>query len=433
MARFEDMGLSEPLLRALKEMKYEAPTPIQEMSLSPLFLGEDIIGQAETGSGKTAAFGIFLLEKIKDEKKGFPKVIILAPTRELAVQVSDELRELSKYLRLRVLPVYGGQPIDRQLAELQRGVDVVVGTPGRVIDHIERGTLRLDKISVLILDEADRMLDMGFVDDVEKIMAKTPKERQTLLFSATMPGPIMDLTNKYMRNPQLIKVRDDPMTVKNIEHFYAEVNNYNKLYTLLGFLGALPRPHLALIFVRTKRGVDHIHEVLEDRGFKAICLHGDMSQNKRDKVMEKFKAGETDILVATDVAARGIDVHNITHVINFDCPEDQFTYVHRVGRTGRIGNNGVAFTLVFGDQTRTLDLVRQTIGKPITKIEVDTNKIPQRVSGRREFGASRQRSDRRDERRGERRFSGSEKHPSRYSHPKRGAEDNRFIFKPRNK
>ena len=377
MTTFDELTRNTKIRRALTEMGFKEPTPIQAQAIPLVLQGEDIIGQAQTGTGKTAAFGIVILERLYQEEnekdfaaKRKTRAIILCPTRELAMQVGEELGKIGKYLNVRILPVYGGQDIDRQLRELDKGVEVIVGTPGRVMDHMERGSIRLDTIEVVVLDEADRMLDMGFVDDMEFILKHTPKTRQTLLFSATMPAPILELAQKYMVHPQLIKVSEDSLTVDKIVQKYVEVTKFTKLNALLALL-KVKNPFLALIFTRTKHGADKLDEILHDRGFKAMCLHGDLSQNKRDRVMDAFRSGDINILVATDLAARGIDVSGVTHVINFDFPDDPVTYIHRIGRTGRMGQEGEAISLVFPDQTRNLFAVESLTGKRIEKEEVD--------------------------------------------------------------
>ncbi len=346
MAKFEDLQLSESVMKAVRDMKFESPTPIQEQAIPLLFQGEDIIGQAKTGTGKTAAFGIFILEGLDYELRK-PQVLILTPTRELCMQVRDEVARLGKYTPLKIVAVYGGQEIEKQLRAFREGVHVVVGTPGRVIDHLKRGTLSFADVGLVVIDEADRMLDMGFIDDMEFILANTPKERQTLLFSATMPDEIKHLAEKYMHGPQHLKVSEDetPVVTHIQQDFIAIDDPRDRLYALLKYLQD-EKPSHTMIFCRTKFGADKLGIILRDRSFRAECLHGDMTQNKRDSVMKRFRAGEIDILVATDLAARGLDISDVSHVVNYNIPEDHIAYTHRVGRTGRMGKAGSALTLV---------------------------------------------------------------------------------------
>jgi len=346
MAKFEDLQLSESVMKALGDMKFVEPTPIQEQAIPLLFQGEDVIGQAKTGTGKTAAFGIYALEGLDYELRR-PQVLVLTPTRELCVQVRDEVAKLGKYTPLKIVAVYGGQEIEKQLRAFEGGVHVVVGTPGRLIDHLKRGTLKFDDVGLVVIDEADRLLDMGFIDDVEWILANTPESRQTLLFSATMPDEIKRLAEKYMHAPQHLRVSEDetPVITHIGQSFIAISDPRDRLYALLDYLKA-ERPVHTMIFCRTKFGADKLGIILRDRGFSAECLHGDMTQNKRDFVMREFRAGKIAVLVATDLAARGLDINDVSHVINYNIPEDHIDYVHRVGRTGRMGKAGSALTLV---------------------------------------------------------------------------------------
>ena len=347
--KFEELKISRELLRAIEHVGFEEMTPIQAKAIPPVLEGKDIIGQAQTGTGKTLAFGIPLLEAIHPRVKK-PQALILCPTRELAIQVAEELNRLLRFKKeIAVLPVYGGQPIDRQLRVLKNGVHVIIGTPGRTIDHINRGTLKLDHIKTVVLDEADEMLNMGFIDDVESILQKTPKERQTLLFSATMPKPILDLTRRYQKNPEHVKVVHQQLTVPNVEQYFYEVREGMKLDVLCRLLDMFNLKS-TLIFCNMKRRVDDVVMLLEARGYPAQGLHGDMTQPMRTRAMEKFKRGATEILVATDVAARGIDVENIEAVFNYDLPQDEEYYVHRIGRTARAGKKGKAFTFVVGSE-----------------------------------------------------------------------------------
>ncbi len=380
---FTKMGISPNILKALVGMGFSKPTPIQEKAIPLLLQGEDLIGQAQTGTGKTAAFGICILERvfsIEHQKPGKVRALVLTPTRELAVQVTGEIQKIARHHHAKVLAVYGGQNIERQLKPLASGVDIVVGTPGRLLDHIERGTLKLENVETVVLDEADRMLDMGFIEDIEKILRKTPKERQTLLFSATMPKEILELSKKYMNAPQKALVSQDSLSAKNIRQFYIEVSKFDRLNALLVLLKE-QQPDLALIFVRTKRGADRINEILSDRGFNSLALHGDMSQNKRDRAMRAFREKKTNMLVATDLASRGLDVTGISHVINFDMTDDPYTYLHRIGRTGRMGKRGMAISFVFFDQANLIGIIEKVTDSKMEqmKITVTKEKLPKRV------------------------------------------------------
>lgn len=342
MTTFNDMGISGPVLKAITDMGFEEASPIQEKAIPIAFTGKDIIGQAQTGTGKTAAFAIPILEKV-DTSKAFIQAIVIAPTRELAIQVSEEINRLAKYTGITSLPIYGGQSIDRQINALRKRPHIITGTPGRLLDHIQRKTMRLDRISMVVLDEADEMLDMGFLEDIERILKETPEQKQTLLFSATMPKPIQNLAEKFLKAPELIKMKAKEVTSPTVRQVYYEVNERDKFDVLCRLLD-VDNPELAVIFGRTKRRVDELSDALNKRGYLADGLHGDLNQRQRDIVMNKFREGNIDILVATDVAARGIDVSGVTHVYNFDIPQDPESYVHRIGRTGRAGKSGLAIT-----------------------------------------------------------------------------------------
>lgn len=379
---FNELEIKEEIKRAVADLGYENPSPIQARAIPTMLEGNDVIGQAQTGTGKTAAFSIPILEKIDVSDKKV-QAIILCPTRELAIQVSEEIKKLSSHMRgLRTLPVYGGQPIQRQIKALKSGVQVVIGTPGRVIDHINRKTLKLSNIKMVVLDEADEMLDMGFREDIETILTNVPEERQTALFSATMPKSILDLTKKYQNDPVHIKVVRKELTVSNIKQFYIETRNSNRLEVLTRVVDVYD-PKLTVIFTNTKKGADELVSNLQARGYSADSLHGDMKQAQRDIVMEKFRASTIDILVATDVAARGIDIDDVECVINYDLPQDEEYYVHRIGRTGRAGREGIAFSFAFGrDMRRLRDIERYTKSKiekhPIpTVADVEGKKISQ--------------------------------------------------------
>lgn len=358
--KFEDLQINDDIKRAVIEMGFEEPSPIQAQSIPVILSGKDVIGQAQTGTGKTAAFSIPLLEMINPDDKSL-QAVVLCPTRELAIQVSSEIRKIGKYMHgVKTLPVYGGQPIDRQIKSLKSGVQVVIGTPGRVIDHINRKTLKLDNVKMVMLDEADEMLDMGFREDIEMILGKTPEDRQTTFFSATMPKGILELTKKYQKNPEHIKVVRKELTVPNIKQYYIETRSSNKLEVLCRLVDVY-NPKLSVVFTNTKRGADELVSDLQARGYFADALHGDLKQTQRDIVMDKFRSGTIDILVATDVAARGIDVDDVEAVFNYDLPQDEEYYVHRIGRTGRAGRNGVSFTFVFGKDMRKMrDIERYT-------------------------------------------------------------------------
>jgi ATP-dependent RNA helicase DeaD len=344
---FTDFDLSPEMLKAIGEMGFEEATPIQSLAIGPILAGNDIIGQAQTGTGKTAAFGIPIIERIEAARKK-PQALILCPTRELAVQIAEEMKLLGKHKRdMRILPVYGGQPIERQIAALQRGVQVVVGTPGRVRDHMERKTLRLDQVRVAVLDEADEMLDMGFVDEMKFILGAIAAPHQTLLFSATMPKAIVALSRAFQDRPELIRVVHEDLTVPGVEQTYFEVKEYQKTEALSRLIDIHDLKR-ALVFCNTKIRVDELVERLQARGYAASGLHGDMKQTFRDRIMGQFRSGRLEILVATDVAARGIDVNEIEVVVNYDVPRDEEYYVHRIGRTARAGKSGRAFTFVAG-------------------------------------------------------------------------------------
>ncbi len=338
MTTFHELGISEPIQRAITAMGFEEASPIQEKAIPIALTGKDIIGQAQTGTGKTAAFGIPILQKI-DTNKESVQAIVIAPTRELAIQVSEEINRLAKYTGIRSLPIYGGQSIERQIRALKNRPQIITGTPGRLLDHIKRKTLRLHHISMAVLDEADEMLDMGFLEDIERILKETPKEKQTLLFSATMPRPIQTLAERFMNHPEIIKIQAKEVTSPTVEQVYYEVSERQK-FDVLSRLLDVENPELTIVFGRTKRRVDELNDALNKRGYMADGLHGDLNQNQRDVVMKKFREGSIEILVATDVAARGIDVSGVTHVYNFDIPQDPESYVHRIGRTGRAGKTG---------------------------------------------------------------------------------------------
>lgn len=363
--RFEELNLDTRILRAVAEMGFEEASPIQSKAIPVIMGGKDIIGQAQTGTGKTAAFGIPLLQKI-DPKDKHLQAVILCPTRELAMQVSDEIRTLGKFMHgIKVLPIYGGQNISQQIRALKSGVQVVIGTPGRVMDHMRRKTLKVETVNMIVLDEADEMLNMGFREDIETILKEMSTERQTVLFSATMPKPIMEIAKEYQKDAQIIRVIKKELTVPKIEQYYYEVKAKNKSEVLTRLLD-MYSPKLSLIFCNTKKGVDELVDKLQGRGYFAEGLHGDMKQQQRDRVMKKFREGKTDILVATDVAARGIDVDNVEAVFNYDLPQDDEYYVHRIGRTGRAGRAGRSFTFVVGKEVYKLKDIQKHCKTKIT-------------------------------------------------------------------
>ena len=360
---FGEIALSHKVMAAIQAMGFEEPSPIQAKTIPPIMEGNDVIGQAQTGTGKTAAFGIPITEKVQDLRH--VQALIMTPTRELALQVSEEIAKIGQFKRLKTLPVYGGQSIDRQIRALRFGVQIVIGTPGRLLDHIRRGTIKLDMVKILVLDEADEMLDMGFVDDIETIMENIPREgRQTLLFSATMPQQIRSLADRYMNKPVFVTVSKEQLTVPQIDQFYYETRE--KLDGLCRILDAGDMES-TIIFCRTKKGADELTASLVARGYMAEALHGDLSQVQRDRVMKKFRESKLEILVATDVAARGLDIDHVTHVVNYDIPQDPESYVHRIGRTGRAGRKGTAITFIHPREFRQLKQVEREIRQRIVR------------------------------------------------------------------
>lgn len=341
---FRDLIIDKRIHKALMNMGFEEPSPIQSKAVPVIMQGKDVLGQAQTGTGKTAAFAIPTLHNI-DTNLYTLQAIVIVPTRELAIQVSEEIAKIGRFIKIKTLPIYGGQSIDRQIKTLKRGVHIVVGTPGRLLDHLRRKTLNLHNIKVAVLDEADEMLDMGFIDDITTILEAIPDKHQTLMFSATILDDIKKLAGKHMKNPVHITVSKQNLTVPNIEQLYCEASEDTKIGVLCGLLDNMDVKQ-AIIFCRTKRRVDQLATALKARGFNAEGLHGDMSQYIRNSVMKDFKKMKVELLVATDVAARGLDVENVSHVINFDIPQDPEFYIHRIGRTGRAGRDGVAITII---------------------------------------------------------------------------------------
>ena len=369
---FADLGLADPLLRALSDIGYETPSPIQAKCIPLLLQGQDILGEAQTGTGKTAAFALPLLSLIDPDKRT-PQALVLTPTRELAIQVAEALQSYAKYLKdFHVLPVYGGQSMVVQLRQLSRGAQVIVGTPGRVMDHLERKSMDLKDLKVMVLDEADEMLRMGFVDDVEWILGHTPEARQTALFSATMPEPIRRIAHTYMRDPQGVKIKAATSTVSTIKQTYWQVRGADKPEALTRILEAEENFDAAIVFVRTKTATLEVAQKLEARGYASAALNGDMTQGLREQVIEQLKNGMLDIVVATDVAARGIDVPRVSHVINYDVPYDTESYVHRIGRTGRAGRLGNAILFVAPREMRMLKVIERATRQPIEAIQLPT-------------------------------------------------------------
>jgi ATP-dependent RNA helicase DeaD len=374
---FADLGLSESTLLALQDVGYESPSPIQEQAIPVLMAGQDMIGQAQTGSGKTAAFGLPMVEHV-DPSEPTVQALVLTPTRELCIQVTQALRAYGERKGIDVVAVFGGAPIRSQQSQLRAGGHVVVGTVGRVLDLISRASLMLHDCRYVVLDEADEMLDLGFLEDVEKILGLTPNGRQTALFSATMPPPIRALADRYLYDPVTVKVKSANLTVDSVEQFALDVKPADKADTLVEVLAA-ERPDQAIVFTRTKIRADQLFRKLRDRGMNVRALHGDMSQGQRDGVMLSFKGGRVPILVATDVAARGLDISTVTHVVNFDVPISPDIYVHRIGRTGRVGREGRAITFIEPRQGRELEAIERHIGTSVTPWSEGVKTAPAKV------------------------------------------------------
>ena len=370
-ASFADLFISDGVQRAVTEQGWETPTPIQALTLPELLDGEDVVGLAQTGSGKTAAFAIPLIEALDGKVRGV-QALVLAPTRELAAQAATEISSLSRYNPIRPVVLCGGVPIGPQIRALRnRSASVVVGTPGRILDHLQRGTLRLDSVRYLVLDEADRMLDMGFAPDVGRILSHTPeKKRQTALFSATMPDAIRGMVKRHMRSPRYLTVESEAPTVDTVEQVYYRVDGRDKTRALRALIDAEKDP-VAIVFRRTKHGATKLHRQLEKAGYKAALLHGGKTQSQRTRTLAGFAGGRTRILVATNVAARGLDIPNVSHVVNYDLPEDTETYVHRIGRTARAGKEGVAVTLVGEAEVREFGKIQRDL-----PVEVRESRLP---------------------------------------------------------
>ncbi len=370
---FADLDLSAPVLKALKDVGYETPSPIQAATIPLLLANRDVLGQAQTGTGKTAAFALPILSRI-DIKQAVPQALVLAPTRELAIQVAEAFQSYAAHIKgFHVLPIYGGQSYGPQLSALRRGVHVVVATPGRVIDHIEKGSLDLSQLKTLVLDEADEMLRMGFIDDVEHILQQTPPERQTTLFSATMPPAIKRIAKTYLRDPQEITVAAKTGTAANITQRYWLVAGMQKLDALTRILEAEPFDGM-IVFARTKLGTEELATKLQARGFAAVAINGDMAQQARERTIEQLKNGKIDILVATDVAARGLDVERISHVVNYDVPSDPESYTHRIGRTGRAGRSGEAILFITPRERGLLKAIERATRQPVAPLQLPTVK-----------------------------------------------------------
>ncbi|XBG86152.1 DEAD/DEAH box helicase [Enterococcus cecorum] len=370
--KFTELNLSEELLSSIERSGFEEATPIQEATIPLALEGRDVIGQAQTGTGKTVAFGLPMLEKI-DPNNAQLQGLVIAPTRELAIQTQEELYRLGRDKKIRVQAVYGGADINRQIRQLKNRPHIVVGTPGRMLDHINRHTLKLSTVQTLVLDEADEMLNMGFLEDIEAIISKVPEQRQTLLFSATMPPEIKNIGVQFMQNPEHVRIKTKEMTADLIEQFFVRAKEYEK-FDIMTRLLDVQIPELTIVFGRTKRRVDELAKGLEARGYKAEGIHGDLSQQKRMSVLRSFKNGDLDILVATDVVARGLDISGVTHVYNYDIPQDPESYVHRIGRTGRAGKMGVSVTFVTPNEMSYLHVIENLTKKRMTPLRPPTEK-----------------------------------------------------------
>ncbi|MFT8871237.1 MAG: DEAD/DEAH box helicase [Sporolactobacillus sp.] len=366
--KFSELNVSEDILKATERMGFADMTPIQEQAIPKAQTGIDLIGQAQTGTGKTTAFGIPMIEQV-DPNLSDIQAVVITPTRELAIQNAQELSAIGYYKHVHTVAIYGGQDIQKQIRELKRRPSIISATPGRLLDHINRRTVRLDNIKMVVLDEADEMLNMGFIDDIHEILEKTPDARQTLLFSATMPAPIQRLAEKFMKSPEKVQIKAKTLTVSLIEQQYVKVRESEKFDALTRFLD-IQMPERAIIFGRTKRRVDELMRALQKRGYEAEGLHGDLTQSKRDLVLRRFKQDEVKLLVATDVAARGLDITNVTHVYNFDLPQDPESYVHRIGRTGRAGKEGVAITFITPSELPHLHLIERLTKQPMKQVQM---------------------------------------------------------------
>jgi ATP-dependent RNA helicase DeaD len=369
LQRFEDLPLSPEILRGIRELEFEELFPIQAQAIIPLLQGKDVIGQAQTGTGKTAAFGIPMLERMRRHDKHV-QGLVLVPTRELALQVADNINRFGKYTPFRTIPIYGGESIQKQIFALQRGVQVVVGTPGRVIDHLKRGTLRLSTVKVVVLDEADRMLDMGFRDDINYILAKVPSDRQISLFSATIDSSVMEISQKYMNKPEKIFVSKDEIALPQITQLYTVVNPRDKFDVLCRLIDE-KNIKRAIVFCRTRRGAAKLSDSLRHYGYNAEAIHADLKQARREAILDAFRNHRIQLLVATDVAARGLDIEDITHILNYDIPFDSLMYFHRIGRTARVGKDGTAITLVAYGELPELERIQALTKTRIERMEIE--------------------------------------------------------------
>ncbi len=372
---FRYFNLRKPILKAIEDMGFEVPTPVQEEAIPLLLEGEEVMAQAQTGTGKTAAFGISILQLIEPSDE--PLALVVVPTRELARQVSEEINELASHLDIHSIAIYGGASIGPQIEALKEGREIVVGTPGRLIDHLNRKTLSLNKLRFVVLDEADRMLDMGFIDDIEKILSRVPRKVNMSLFSATIPPEVRRLGKKYMENPKTIIISEEELVLPSTEQAYINVGRRNKIWALCRIIDN-ERPK-AIVFCSTKRMVDILTKRLKSYGYPAEALHGDFSQNRRESVLDRFKKGDIKLLIASDVAARGLDIQDVTHVINYDIPDDPEMYVHRIGRTGRAGNSGNAITFVSSDEQHLLKDIKEFSKAKIEEVRVPETKKKDKV------------------------------------------------------
>ncbi len=368
LQKFEDLPLSPEILRGIKDLEYEELFPIQAQAIIPLLNGKNVIGQAQTGTGKTAAFGIPMLERLRRDDRQV-QGLVLVPTRELALQVAGNINQYGRYTPFRALPIYGGESIQRQIFELQRGAQVVVGTPGRVIDHLKRGTLKLNSVTVFVLDEADRMLDMGFRDDIEYILARVPKNRQISLFSATIDSSVMEISQRYMNSPEKILVRKDEIALPQITQLFTVINPREKFDVLCRLINE-ENIKRAIIFCRTREGTARLAGKLRQRVYDADAIHADLSQAQRESIVNAFRNHQIQLLVATDVAARGLDIEGITHVLNYDVPFDALMYFHRIGRTARVGRDGTAITLVSYGEVSEFERIQALTKTKIEKMEI---------------------------------------------------------------
>jgi len=369
LQRFEDLPLSPEVLRGIRELEFEELFPIQAQAIIPLLEGKDVIGQAQTGTGKTAAFGIPMLERLRRNDKNV-QGLVLVPTRELALQVADHINSFGKYTPMRAIPIYGGESIQKQIFSLRRGVQVVVGTPGRVIDHLKRGTLRLNTVRIVVLDEADRMLDMGFRDDIDYILAKVPVNRQISLFSATIDSSVMQISHKYMNNPERILVSKDEIALPQITQLYTVVNPREKFDALCTLIDR-ENINRAIVFCGTRHGTARLCSELRRSGYDAEAIHADLSQAQREAIIDAFRNHRVQLLVATDVAARGLDIEGITHILNYDVPFDPLMYFHRIGRTARVGKEGTAITLVAYGELSEMERIQSLTKTRMERIEIE--------------------------------------------------------------